>query len=342
VALAQDLFSTAADATEERREEGDEGDAQRPSRPSRVRKAAEDEGQLARMVRELHELEDDIVAKVNAAERLLAQLATRRTHEDGGYPSWSEFEGRMLATCPVLRAIRQSLAATPPPRPSPNAVRRDPADARARQSKALTSMARALERLRGLEAELLQSASEAHSKLHTIEAMHVYDECGYVSFEEFLERALGPSPVLASAVSLVESQPAAEPTAEPLSPTEGISARETADSHDFPPALFTDTAEGSLHAQLPMAPTDELPSDPSTTLDVLPGPSRRATFVVSGILCVAAIVAGAAAGIGSGVLAAKHQSAEPIASAVVPASPATKATGEPPSRTPAGHRAPEQ
>jgi hypothetical protein len=315
VALAQDLFSSAADTAEERRDESDDFDAQRPSRPSRVRKAAEEEGQLARVVRELHELEDQIVAKVTAAERLLAQLAARRTHEDGGYPSWSEFEGRMLAPCPVLRAMRQSPATPAPARPSPSAARRDPADARARQSKALTSMARALERLRGFEAELHQAASEAHSKLHGIEVMRVYDECGYVSFEEFLERALGPSPVLASAVALVGSDPAAAPAAEAPAPIRIASVTEADDAHDFPPALFTDTPDSALDAEPPVVSATREASDASTMEDAFQGPSRRATLTVSVVLCVAAIVAGAAAGIGSGVLASSRQPSAPTAAA---------------------------
>jgi hypothetical protein len=323
VALAQDLFSTSSDASEERRDERyetDEVDAHRPSRPSRVRKAAEEEAQLARMVRELHELEDSIVAKVTSAERLLAQLAARRTHEDGGYPSWSEFETRMLAPCPVLRAMRQSLATTATPRPTPGAARRDPADARARQSRALTSMARTLDRLRGLEAEMHQAASEAHSKLHTIEVMRVYDECGYVSFEEFLERALGPSPVLASAVSLVASEQVGDPRGEPVAAMLPNSAAEPGEGNDFPPSLFTDTQDPLLDEPPPLSSTDQSPAETSSAEQALPPPPRRTTLVVSVVLCIAAIVAGAAAGIASGVLASKQQGPESAASAIAPTS----------------------
>jgi hypothetical protein len=322
---------------------GSDGTARRPSRPSRVRKAMEraptDEAPLARMVRELHELEDDITAKLTSADRVLAQLASRRTHEDGGYTSWTEFEERMLATSPALRAMREAIRAPAPTLgATPAATKREALDVRARQTKALTSMARAIERLRGLEAELRQCASHAASKLSTIEGMRVYEECGYASFEEFLERALGPSPVLASAVALVGNEPlgqtgvAYEPPVEPAAPTQPL------EEPAFASALFPEgqalLGSALMTAETPVATADK--TEPRDTQEAnssvegdgsVPVRPARARIVVSVLLCCAAIVAGAAAGIGSGI-ASRHPlaPAASIASASPSPSPSASAS----------------
>ena len=288
-------------------------------------RAPADEAQLARMVRELHELEDDITAKLTAADRVLAQLASRRTHEDGGYSSWTEFEERMLATSPALRAMREATSAPAPTMGAgPAATKRDALDVRSRQTKALTSMARALERLRGLEAELRQCASHAASKLSTIEGMRVYEECGYASFEEFLERALGPSPVLASAVALVVDEPLGQ-TASANEPPVEPPATQPLEEPAFPPALFPEgqallgaalmTAEATVANADETDPPDTPEANSSDQVDgSVPVRPPRARIVVSVLLCCAAIIAGAAAGIGSG-MASRHNHAAEASSA---------------------------
>jgi hypothetical protein len=307
VALAQESFSMPADVAEE----SDEVGARRPSRPGRARRAADrasvtalpdrgrpsDEGQLARMVRELHELEDAVVAKLTAAERLLAQLESRRIHEDVG--------------------------------------KRDPTDARARQTKALTAIARALDRLRGLDGEIYQSAATARTTLSAIEGMRIFDECGYASFEEFLERALGPSPVLASVVALVASGPPAEQAGQPQAPAE-ISD----EAHDPDDASETPFGESttSLFDESPPPFAQSLDAGPAAgtsaagaeggsgqaaadaaeaSASQAPRRRRLAGIVVSVVLCAAATVAGAAAGVWSGMAASGHGATEPKSDASV-------------------------
>lgn len=321
MALAQDIFEITPDGAT-----AHDGVTHRPSRPSRLRKVAEkatgDEAQLARMVRELHDLEDEITSKLTAADRVLAQLATRRTHEDGGYNSWAGFEERMLASAPVLRAMRDATSVpTPALGATPAANKRDTLDARGRQTKALTAMARALERLRCLEAELHECASHAAGKLSTIEGMRVYEECGYASYEEFLERALGPSPVLASAVALIVTEQLDPKASPPAPPVEPAAAEDGADGPAFPPALFDEGPAGSGTALIPteasIAPTQdessEVPKAGSSDRVESPVSLRhgRASRVVSVVLCCVGIIAGAAAGVGSAVASGPHEPALP-------------------------------
>ncbi len=199
MALAQERFSSDVD---------DDGlGPPRRSRPGRARKPTEKEGRLARMVRELRAVEDDIVATLTTTQRHFAQLEARRVHLDAGYTSASEFEERMLAAAPVLRAMREALGPFADVHAPPSTAKREPADARTRQTRALTFVARTLERVRNADRAIHESAAKARAKLCAIEGMRIFEECGYSSFDEFLERALGPSPVLASAVGLVTSEP---------------------------------------------------------------------------------------------------------------------------------------
>ncbi|MBV9949301.1 MAG: hypothetical protein JOZ69_20800, partial [Myxococcales bacterium] len=202
-------FPEAPDSAAEIAADQEAPKASRKGRSGKVRHAAarasEPEGQLAGMVRELRALEDLIVGKLGAAERTLVQLEARRAHEDGGYASVEEFEQRMLAATPILRSMRDAAGAASR-RPQLTIARRE-GDARLRQTRALTAIARGRDRLRAIDGDIHEAASTARAKLHAIEATRAFDECAYTTFEEFLERALGPSPVLASAVALVADEP---------------------------------------------------------------------------------------------------------------------------------------
>ena len=332
MALAQEPFPTEVD--------GEDLETQRKSRPSRVRRAAADEGRLARMVRELRDIEDDIVAKLAAADRLLGQLEARRVHEDGGYGSSSEFEQRMLASTPNLAALREAIPGASSARLNVAEPRRDSVDIRTRQTRALTSIARTLEKLRGLDAEIGRSAINASSQLRTIERMRTYDECGYASFEEFLERALGPSPVLASVLALVPNDSLADQapaTGEQGLPTEGgDSSTPGGADDDCPPALFgastvSDDPASGMFGEAPglfdgsPSPSEDAPSaveqtanDGAATSDAASPagerePNRRRkirTIVVSVVLSAAAAIAGAAAGNWSAAAPAPPPAAE--------------------------------
>ena len=336
MALAQDFSMSAAVV-----EEHDELD-----RPSQPRGRQPEEGRLARMVRELHELEDDIAAKLTAAERLLVQLESRRVHEDGGYASRAEFEHRMLAGTPVLRAMREAAPPSPTPSAKLSLAKRDPAEARARQTKALTSIARALDRLRGLDREIYECATTARSTLSAIEGMRIFDECGYVSFEEFLERALGPSPILASVVALVASMvsPAPLPTGhqagEPPAPTDasdsarmGVDESPFADSSSlfeapppFAPSGDAGPATGPI-ATDPEGISRAEAARPAESNGAAPPARRRFMgILVSVILCALATVAGAAAGVWSEMATSALRAGESTANASAQAHPSKAMT----------------
>jgi hypothetical protein len=199
VALAQELYSSDVD-------DGGENPSP-PRRAGRTRKPAGKEGRLARMVREIRDIEDQIVAKLAATQRHLSQLEARRVHIEAGYTSESEFEERMLAVAPFVRAMREAVPASAHLAVAPGSHRRESADARARKTKALTAVARTLDRMRATDAEIHEAAAKARAKLCAIDGMRTFEECGYSSFDEFLERALGPSPVLSSAVALIAAEP---------------------------------------------------------------------------------------------------------------------------------------
>ena len=335
---------------------GEELETERKSRPSRARKAAVDEGRLARMVRELRDFEDDIVAKLVAADRLLGQLEARRVHEDGGYGSRSEFEQRMLAHTPNLSAMREAIPTASSARLKVTDPRRESIDARTRQTRALTSIARTLEKLRGLDAEIGRCAAASSSQLRTIERMRTYEECGYASFEEFLERALGPSPVLASVLALVPNGTLADE--EPSAAEQAQSAQDGEPSPspdadpDYPAALFGasslagDSPESIFGAAPPpfegaAAQAEDTPSalEPGSTEGGAEGddapvaasdaPNRRrrfATVIISVLLSAAAAIIGAAAGNWSAAPAAAPSATEQPAHAAANPSPAPAKT----------------
>lgn len=347
MALAQERFSTDVG--------DDELDPPRSSRPGRARRAPEKEGHLARMVRELRDLEDDIVAKLTAAERQLSQLESRQVHQNAGYTSQAEFEERMLASTPVLRAMREAIPPAPATRAKLRVARREPADPRARQTRALTSIARTIDRLRGIDDAIHRCATDARAKLCAIEGMRIFEECGYSSFEEFLERAVGPSPVLASAVALVASEPIpeqvqgeldaqhAESNLHATSPEESGANDPDGDSGGFPPALFPESeglfgrsSDTFAVAPAPSDGTHEIASAPAapettakTSISPAHSPARVAAptrkrfggLVVTLVLCVAGVVAGAAAGVWSELATADLRANQPDASAVATASP---------------------
>ena len=313
MALAQELFSTPA-VDCEGATNGGPSPRPRPGRTKRG-KGAEPEGKLARMVAELRSLEDGIVSRLGAAERLLGGLVSRRVHEDAGYGSCDEFEERLLAASPLLRAMRE-------PHPSPPlasrslARRRESGDVRARGLKALTAVARGRDRLRALEEELGRLAATARSQLGAVETLRLYEECGYTSFEEFLERALGPSPMLSLAVSLVLSEPPPVETHRtagiaPGKPGEGAhepSSNETGSAFDAP---HSSNAAGSAFDEppsqaklLPSLPSfGAAASDPQPVLaSALPPPivgirpSKARAFVRSALVCLVAALLGASVG----------------------------------------------
>lgn len=284
---------------------------------------------LATAVAKLRKYEDAIIASAVSADQLIRRLESRGVHVDAGYPSPADFEYRILAATPLLKGLREGLAASRTKRGRTTTANargaatgrstagstRGGANARGanadrvRKTNALKSMATALARLRELDVAVQDAALAASETFEVIEAERLFEECGYLTFEEFLERALGPSPVLASAVALAEFEPPLTPKEEPAdaeaaeaaAPNE--SSEEAAPRHAFANAI---DEGGSLGAN---ESTETSTAEPQTTVHggalddeiiEIPGARKALSFpaqlVLTLVLCLTATFGGGAAG----------------------------------------------
>lgn len=235
--------------------------------------------------------EDDSVARVLDAEHLLRQLEARGVAADAGYPSARDFEERMLALTPRLSAMRAGVAAAARTRggKAPSTKRKVRSDERSRRIDALAAIAEGLDCLRALDRDVGRAASSVGDTFRNIESKRLFEECGYASFDEFVERAIGESAVLTAARGLAASEPrAAEPEPRAATSLAALRAARSAASEE-PAQAVTD--EGHVLAVppsvAPAAPTPSpVPARPG-------GPSR---LIVSVALCVAATFGGSVAG----------------------------------------------
>jgi hypothetical protein len=346
---------------------------------------------LAAAVGKLRKYEDTIADSVVAADQLVRRLESRGVHADAGYPSPSDFECRILSATPLLKGLREGLAASQAKRArgatggargsagatsargsagatsargttgtrSANGARGAGASAsgaaaatrgangdRARKTKALKSMATAFARLRELDVTVQDAALGAAEVFEAIEAERLFEECGYLTFEEFLERALGPSPVLASAVALAEfeppltpeEEPAEEAAAEAIAPNEP--SNEAASLDAFASALEEGPGLGGRVSK--EAPAEDAPmAMHSAALDdeiiEIPGARKALSFpaqlVLMLVLCLAATFGGGAAGSWSVLHAlAQVENPESVDSANSPAPSADEKTPHAPQK----------
>jgi len=301
---------------------------------------------LAAAVGKLRKYEDTIADSVVAADQLVRRLELRGVHADAGYPSPADFECRILSATPLLKGLREGLAASQAKRArgavgaargaagatnargttgtrsasgargasqsasgAAAATRGANGGDRARKTNALKSMATAFARLRELDVTVQDAALGAAEVFEAIEAGRLFEECGYLTFEEFLERALGPSPVLASAVALAEfeppltpeEEPAEEQSAEAFAPNEP--SNEATSQDVFASAL--DEGPGLGGSVSKEAPDEDAPTPMhSAALDdeiiEIPGARKALSFpaqlVLTLVLCLAATFGGGAAG----------------------------------------------
>jgi hypothetical protein len=290
----------------------------RAARPERGRFQAP--AKLAAAVGKLRKHEDTIVDSVVAADQLVRRLESRGVHTDAGYPSPADFECRILSATPLLKGLREGLAASHAKRargsaagPRGSAAGPRGSANRARKTKALKSMATAFARLRELDVVVQHAALAAADVFESIEAERLFEECGYLTFEEFLERALGPSPVLAAAVALAEFEPPLTPEEEPAEEraeegsAEAIDrsepSEETAPKDPFASALEEGPGLGGG------APKEAPGEDASLAMNraalddeiiEIPGARKALSFpaqlVLTLVLCLAATFGGGAAG----------------------------------------------
>ncbi len=282
---SDELHVPAADAVPSRR------------RPRMVRAPRRAPAKLAGAVANLRDLEDAIVAHLLSAEQVVQRLESRGVHMDAGYSSRADFEQRILASTPLVKAMRQAVGTSEPRAIRMPAAGRRPAAARTRRTRSLESVAQALVQLKALNLAIHRAALAARDALVTIESQSLFEECGYQSFEEFLERALGPSPVLGTAVALAEREPVPEPEDEPVQTV----ATEDLQVFEETPSLasdFMNEAPAEAHAV-----ADKTVRAASVAPPVA-GPRTRFSpkqLAVSLALCVAATFGGGAAGSWSAV-----------------------------------------
>jgi hypothetical protein len=251
-------------------------------------------GRLATTVANLRVLEDEMLGMLADAERALHSLNAGGIHQDAGFRSFAEFEERVSGATPLLLAMRSSACAAKHVKSSRSRRKRPPSaravsgSARDRRTKALAEITRTLTHLRDIDGQLRGKAEKARGLLRGIEQGRFYEECGYVSFEEFLERGLGPSPVLASSMATTSSH--GDVDLAEFAPADPVPS-----GVDRVPALFDlppSEPVADVRANSPEEPTPKAPE-----VAPVPAPSRRSALVVSIVMAAAASLLGAAVGI---------------------------------------------
>jgi hypothetical protein len=313
-----DAFDPAPDSSSGPLDEhtGDPAPSRRRPRANRTPRRAP--AKLAGAVANLRDLEDAIVAHLLSAEQVVGRLESRGVHTDAGYSSRADFEQRILASTPFVKAMREAVGTSEPRGVRMPPVGRRPAAARTRRTKSLEFVAQALVELKELNLAIHRAALAARDALVAIESQSLFEECGYLSFEEFLERALGPSPVLASAVALAEREPAPEPGDEPAETV----TPEDLEVFEESPSLASDFM-------------NEAPAEAKATADetlkvasAAPVAATRSRFspkelLVSLALCVAATFGGGAAGSWSAIDALSRTPPESVPTNLAASPPAS-------------------
>lgn len=298
VALAQEQFPDSLEdegASATSASEGAPESAQ--TRAVRDSDSDDSDGKLARAVDDLRAAEDAMRATLATVQRVLHRIEARRVHEDAGFATCSEFEQRMLAWAPLVRVMRDASGRPRPVCPQVTDERRDPGEDRTRSVKALTAIARALTRIRSLEAEMHQSALHARATLDHVEAARLFEECGYASYEEFLERAVGPSPILGCAMATLALDVSHESAEPPQEVSEDELLPDTGD--DIPGAFSMSDAQPSTGEAEPMPPLVISPLTAAPTVQATGGGSSRrlvALSLVAVLVCGVAGLGGAYAG----------------------------------------------
>lgn len=274
-------------------------------------------GSLAAKVVGLRVLEDEIATLVGEAERALRTLESERTLEDAGFHSAEEFAERVASQIGLLREMRKAKGT--PPAATGRVRRRSPGrgsgDLRARRTRALAAIEQAMVQLREFEVVLRGKVDEARALLSSIDQAHAYAECGYASFDEFLELAIEPSPILTKCLTVLGELPPPPESETSVGSAQDEELPSFADPpaprpvDDGPPALF----------ELQPEPVDELVPEgaaPSEAPDPAARPlPARSALIVSVVMALASAVLGAAVG---------ARSAHPLDSAEaaeIPASP---------------------
>ena len=303
---------------------------------------------LARAVAEIRALEDEIEARANTADQLIRRMQSRGLQADAGFVSAADFEQRCLSFTPALKAMRATMASAKPRSPRGSA-RRARGDARARRTRALGAIATAIAQLRELDADVCRASSRVREAMRSIDAERLFEECGYNSYEEFLERAIGESAVLATAMAMADQAP--EPAPEPtgftsldLDPPEPEPDPFAPSTRAFRPAPSPAERDSEVATGLfDDAPTEASASAEAAAAERAPSIApkgaarpRRALplqAVMSVVACVVATFGGAQVGIWRATTAAPHP-AVAVEGAPAPGAPSAVT----PARTPSAAR----
>jgi hypothetical protein len=293
------------------------------------------DAKLAAAVEEIRAAEDDMTAGARTADEWLRKLVAMNAHLESGYSSLADFEQRLLSFTPFLKAIRDSLPQGRAPARKGRSVGRakSDGDARSRRTRAFTSIAESLEELRFLERDMRMAGARAHGALQGIESKRLFEECGYASYEEFLERALWKSPVLATAIAMADRDLPEVPLPDEMP----LGASDAGEETDVPPAL-----SGAFAAGSPAPAAEGEPAPGAASLPV-PAPKARGgapmQLLLTAALCLLGTFGGAAAGSwGSGAPAApadethespKEGKAAHVATDIAPAKGHDAKTGAP-------------
>lgn len=261
-----------------------------PTRGSSMLARGRGDAKLASAVEDIRAAEDDMVAGAKTAGEWLHKLVAMNAHAESGYASVADFEQRLLSFTPFLQAIRDSLPHGRTRKSRAGGRSKARTDARALRTQAFTSIAESLEELRVLERDTRTAGARARDALRAIEAKHLFEECGYASYEEFLERALWKSPVLATAIAMSDCELPEVPLHADLS-----DSSDDADTMDVPAAL-----SGTFGAEKPSLGPDVEPTAPKAASVPVPAlKARRGSpmqMVITAALCLLATFGGAAAG----------------------------------------------
>jgi hypothetical protein len=315
-------FAEAVDATRP----ASEGNARRRSTASDAPAAPTQPGSLAAKALSLRILEDDIAAQLSEVECALQALEAERTLEDAGFRSADDFRERVAPQLGLLHEMREPKrrAAQVTGRVRKRAhARPRTGDVRARRTQALTAIEHAMGRFRELGQAMRGKIEQARDILVDIDRAKTFADCGYTSFDEFLELAIGPSPILTKCLTVLGELP--PPTEPEPSEASGLGEDELPSFADPPGPIVSDDRPPALF-ELPQEPVSEEPaSDVAASEEGPTKPARqarvqRSAIAVSITLGVISALIGTLAGVrASHASQAAAETDLPAATAAAPA-----------------------
>lgn len=243
---------------------------------------SQNERKLAGAVRKLRSSEATILQCLQRAEALVQGLAAEGAHRACGFSTVEDLRSRLFGAGEMLRGLAAfadglgMFHATPSPADvdlenmaesigrmttlyvmdegeSPRAV------STGADPEALERLAAAFARARRIEEDMRQAAADARAVLGEIDRERLYTECGYGSYEEFLELALGSRPFIGWSLAIL-----GEAAVEPRMPRNQKGRRAEADAEQGP----DEAAMASADAPMEEPPPPEAPSEGGTVFGV--------------------------------------------------------------------------